>query len=165
MSNSNAKENENDNDVIIERISNFEYDAYYAIIKKGKLDTTYLKIRTLIKSINDYNKNKVFHLKINSFEYINEANLAIKEKESTLLNFNNTFKKINLIYDLDDKFIYSYPISISFFIKERVKFKINISNNKDEILIKIVAYQDKILIEPNFIPKKISKYNYFNRKN
>ena len=29
-----AKENENDNDVIIERISNFEYDAYYAIIKK-----------------------------------------------------------------------------------------------------------------------------------
>ena len=36
-----VKENENDNDVIIERISNYEYDAYYSIIKKGKLDISF----------------------------------------------------------------------------------------------------------------------------
>ena len=106
-----------------------------------------------MNSKNDYNKNRTFHLIINSFEYINDTNLIIKEKEPTLLNFNKTIDKINLSYNLANEKIYIHPISISFFIKERVKFEITITNNEGESSTKIVAYTDRILIDTNFITK------------
>ena len=146
--------NENDNNYLrIEPISNYEYNAFYTIINKDKLNSTYFKIKVLMNSKNDYNKNRTYHLIINSFEYINNSNLIIKEKEPTLLNFNNTiekFDKINLLYNLNNKENYIHPISISFFIKERVKFEITISNNKEESFKKIIAYTDRILIDTNF---------------
>ena len=156
-----VEENENDNDMTIETISNYEYDAFSTLIKKDKLTTTIFKIRALalINSIKDYDRKRTFNLKINSFEYINSTNLTVKEKEPTLLNFNNGFNKINLLFNLDKKDIYAYPISISFFIKERVKFNITVSNDEDELFHKIVAYQDRILIDPNLIPEN---YPYIN---
>ena len=53
---------------------------------------------------------------------------------------------------------YIYPISISFFIKERVKFKITVSYNEDKSIEKIISYIDRIVIEPDFIPKNASSY-------
>ena len=148
-------ENENKEDIDIESISNYEYDAFYTIIKKVNLNATYFKIKTLMNSKNDYNKNRTFHLIINSFEYIRVAKLKIKEKEPTLLNFNKTIDKINLLYNLTNEKIYIHPISISFFIKERVKFEITITNNEGESFTKIVAYTDRILIDTNLFPIKI----------
>ena len=133
-----------EDDMIIERISNYEYDAYYAKIQGNKLNSTHFKIRTLINSVNDYKKKRTFHLKINSFD-IKSPNLKLKEKEPTLLSFKNGFDKINLTYDLIQK---EYPISISFFIKERVKFHINVTNAENiSLKNKTVYYKDIIVIE------------------
>ena len=155
-------ENEDDeNDVKIEKIKNYEYDAFYTIIQKDKLDKINFKIRTLIliNSFDDYNKNRTYYLIINSFEYINNSNLIVKEKEPTFLNFNNTIDKINLLYYLDNKKNYIHPISISFFIKEKVKFEIIVSNNEDKTFKKIIAYTDRILIDSNFIKENSSFIN------
>ena len=135
-----------------ETIKNFEYDAFSALIEKDKINSTSITIQILINSRNDYNKNRTYHLIINSFEYINNANLTIKEKEPTILSFNNKIDKIHLLYDLTKKEYFIYPISISFFIKERVKFKITVSNGENEPLNKIVGYKDIILIDKDFIP-------------
>ena len=156
---------ENDaNEIEFEKISNYEYNAFYAIIKKDKINSTFFKIKTLMNSVNDYNKNRTFHLIINSFEYINDTNLTIKEKEPILLNFNNTINKINLLYNLTKQEIYIHPISVSFFIKERVKFKITVSNNEDIPFEKIIYYTDRILIDPNFFSKNFSYINIYIEK-
>ena len=141
-------------DVNIIKINNYEFGGFYTIIQKDKLDKIIFKIKTLIliNTIDDYNKNRTYHLIINSFEYINNSNLIIKEKEPTFLNFNNTIDKINLVYNLNNKEKYIHPISISFFIKEKVKFEIIVSNNEDKTFEKIIAYSDRILIDSNFIP-------------
>ena len=61
----------------------------------------------LINTIDVYNKNRTYHLIINSYEHINNSNLIVKEKEPTFLNFNNTRDKINLLYNLNnEKFIF-----------------------------------------------------------
>ena len=144
---------EKDNNALkIETITNFEYDAFSALIEKDKINSTSITIQILINSRNDYNKNRTYHLIINSFEYINNANLTIKEKEPTILSFNNKIDKIHLLYDLTKKEYFIYPISISFFIKERVKFKITVSSGENEPLNKIVGYKDIILIDKDFIP-------------
>ena len=149
-------ESENDeNDTQIEKISNFEYDAFYKIIKKENINSTYFKVKTLTNSVNGYNKNRKFHLIINSFEYVNNTNLIIKEKEPTFIYFNNTIDRINLIYNLINNKKDNFPISISFFIKERVKFEITVSNNESESFNRIVSYTDRILIDTNFFPIKI----------
>ena len=135
-----------------ETIKNFEYDAFSALIEKDKINSTSITIQILINSINDYYKERSYHLIINSFEYINNANLTIKEKEPTMINFNKEIDKITLLYDLSNKKKFIYPISISFFIKERVKFEITVLNGENKSLKKIVDYKDRILIEEDFIP-------------
>ena len=148
-------------DVNIIKINNYEFGGFYTIIQKDKLDKIIFKIKTLIliNTIDDYNKNRTYHLIINSFEYINNSNLIIKEKEPTFLNFNNTIDKINLVYNLNNKEKYIHPISISFFIKEKVKFEIIVSNNEDKTIKKLIAYTDRILIDSNFIPESSSCIN------
>ena len=158
------KHEKKENGIDIYPISNYEYDSYYSIIKKENLNSTYFTIKTLVNSKNDYKKNRTFHLIINSFEYINNTNLIIKEKVPMFINFNNTIDKINLQYNLINKEIYIYPISISFFIKERVKFEITISNNEDESFKRIVAYTDRILIDTNYFPKNSSYINIYIEK-
>ena len=155
-------EAENDQNINIEKISNFEYDSYYAIIKKGELQSTNIKIQPLIYSLNEIKKNKTYHLVINSFENNNNTKLILKEKESTLLYFNQNLTEIQLLYDIIKA--EKYPIVISFFIKERVKFEVIVSNGKENIFSKTIAYTDKILINPNYF-QKFSPYIYFSIKN
>ena len=145
-----------ENEIKVERVSNYENDAFYTIIKKDKLNTTNIKIVALIKSINDIYQNRTFHLIINSFEYINNTNLIIKEKDQSFLTFNRKIEKINLLFNLNKSANYIYPLSISFFIKERVKFEITVSNGENKSLKKKIAYADRIIIDTNFFPKKSS---------
>ena len=124
----------NDN-IKINNISNYEYDSYYAIIKKGdEEDEEELKsniiVKPLIYSLNENNKNRTYHLIINSFKNNSNTELILAEKEPTLLYFNNNLKEIKLLYELkefDKNGI--YPIVLSFFVKERVKFEVTISND------------------------------------
>ena len=146
-------------EISIEKIRYSEHYAFYTIVKIDKLNSTFFKIKTLINSIDDYDKNRTFHLIINSFEYINNTNLILKEKEPTFINFDNTIDKINLLYNLTNKDIYIYPISVSFFIKEKIKFRIKVDNNEGKSFIKIVSYKDRILIDTKFIPKNDSIIN------
>ena len=118
-------------------------------------------MNTLINLKDEKEKNRTYHLIINSFEYINNSNLNLKEKEPTLLAFNNnTINKINLKYDLINNDISKNPIFISFFIKERIKFIIKVYNDYSQKLYKkTVAYLDKILIDRELIPNKTSYIN------
>ena len=160
---------ENDNIINIEKISNYGNDGYYAIIKKGELNYLSIKVKPLIFSLNDYKKNRTYHLVINSFEKNNNAQFILKEKAPTLLYFNNNLNEIQLLYNLNNlKTNEISPIIISFFIKERVKFQVTVWNEKGNILSKIVAYTDKIFVHPNsfqnsdciyFTIKKIEEKN------
>ena len=144
----------NNNTFEIERISNYEYGAYYVKVPKDELNITKFKIKTLKNSIQEYNYNRTLHLIINSFEYTNSnSNLTTKEKEPTLLNFNNLLDKINLLYNTSDTGNDLYPISFYFFIKERVEFKISISNTENKTIEKIIYYKDRIIIDRNFTHK------------
>ena len=91
----------------IHEISNYEYNAYYAIVKKNKLNITNFKIKPLINPLNANNINRAFHLVINSFEKKKKSNLFIKEKEPILLNFDNNLNDITLVYKLNK---IEYPI-------------------------------------------------------
>ena len=154
-------------DLIIEKISNYENDAFYVKIKKQNLNTTKIIMNTLINSKDEKTKNRAYHLIINSFEYNNNnTSLTIKEKEPTFLTFNNkTINKINLKYQLINDDIIKNPISISFFIKEKVKFLIKVYNNSNEIYKKAVGYLDRILIDPVLISKGSTYLNISIEKN
>ena len=154
-------EAEKDKNINFEKISNFEYDSYYVIIKKGELESINIKIKPLIYSLNEIKKKKTYYLAINSFEN-NNKKLILEEQASTLLYFNNNLTEIQLLYELNKTEI--YPIVISFFIKERVKFEVIVSNGKENIFSKTIAYTDKILINPNYF-QKFSSYIYFSIKN
>ena len=54
-------------------------------------------------------------------------------------------KTINLIYTNSNS---EQPIIVSFFIKEKIKFKIEISNNKNKIINKIINYKENIIFKP-----------------
>ena len=154
---------ENENNTNIEIISNFEYDSYYAIITKGELESTNIKIKPLIYSLNDNDINRTYFLAINSFENNNNnKTLILLENQSTLLYFNNNLEKIQLIYLLNKT--ENYPKVISFFIKERVKFEVIVSNGKENIFSKVIAYTDRIIINPNDF-QKFSSNIYFSIKN
>ena len=148
-------------DMEIEKISNYEFNAFYTIIKKENLNqSNTIIMNTLINTKDENKKNRTFHLIINSFEYSNNPNLTIKEKEPTFLTFNNTINKVNLIYNLINNDISSEnPISISFFIKERIKFVIRVYDDSKELYKKTVGYLDRILIDRKSISKTSSYIN------
>ena len=150
-----------DNNIKIETISNYEYNAYYAIIEKDKIEKTNFKIRVLNNLLDENSKNRTYHLVINSLEYINNAELKVKEKKPFILNFNNSLNEIKLSYELNKS--EQYPIVVSFFIKERVKFEIKVNNGEDQEFNKIIYYEDKVLINKNFFPNN-SLYIYISIK-
>ena len=124
------------------------------------VETTTFVIKALINPLNNNDKKRTFHLVINSFENRNNSTLKIKENESTLLYFNNSFDTIQIQYELNKN--EKYPILISFFIKERVKFQINCSNGENgenTRFRRTIDYIDKIQILNEFFPKN-SRYIY-----
>ena len=137
---------ENDEDIKIKKISNYEYDSYFAVIKKGKLESSYFKIKPLINSIDDNYKNRTYYLVINSFENNNNSKLYLNEKEPTLIYFDN-LKNITLSYELNSK--PENPVVFSFFIKERAKFEVEILDSEQNH--SIIAYKDNIIINPESI--------------
>ena len=113
--------------------------------------------------LNEEIKNRACPLIINSME-INENHtpqLLLKDKETAFLYFNKSLEKINLLYESNKDDIKS-PTIVSFFIKEKIKFNIEISVNKTIIINKNISYKENIIIPPKYSNKnyiiKISSF-------
>ena len=136
----------NGNEDNIYNISNFNYDAFYTLISKYNPNS--FIINPLINSINEEIKNIECPLIINSVEIRNDAQppeLVLNEKEPVLFYFNENIQNLNLIYNHNNN---ENPIIVSFFIKEKTRFRIE-CNEGEEKINKIIYYKETIIIKPN----------------
>ena len=138
------------NNITIQTISNYEYDAFSVFIKEDIINSSYIKIKPLINILEENNKKREYHLVINSIynDYKDYPQLELNEKEPTLIYFDSNLKKIKLTYQ---PLIQNEPVVFSFFIKERAKFEAKIMD--DENTKRIIAYKDNIILNPNSITK------------
>ena len=126
------------------KISHNNYNAYsiYFNILIG------LNFYPLIKSSTEKNGDYRLIIKSIKMDKSNFPKLNITENEPVFLYFNDILKKINLVYNFN-KSNAEYPIIASFYIQEKIKFKIKISDNKNKIIIeKIINYKENIEIKP-----------------
>jgi hypothetical protein len=147
--------NENDYNITIKQINNYDYNIFYAIIKKDQLKSSYFKIMPLINQLDITNKYRDFHLTINSFENNNNPQLFLKEKVPTPIYFSKDFTKIKILYNLKDE-NYKNSVAFSFFIKERDTFEVEILDGENPN--RIIGYIDNIIINPETLSKQ---YNSF----
>ena len=110
-----------------------------------------------IKLLKNIRENKNCPLIINSFEIDNPETpkLTIKENEPTFLYFNDSLKKVDLLYNFENTI--KSPIIVSFFIKEKIKFNIKILEDGNNIIInRNISYKENIFIYPKSL--NIIKY-------
>ena len=133
----------------IYNISNYNYEAFYISITK-KHEAPVL-IKPLIYSPIELSQNRNYTLIVNSIDNEDKKNpeLNITKNEPIFLYFNNELRKVNLLYEFKNSSI-EHPIIISFFIKEKMKFKIKISDNQKTIIERNINYKENILIKPEF---------------
>ena len=134
-----------DESITIENISNYEYDAFFVIIKKEKINSSYIRIKPLINPLEEKNRKRTYHLIFNSFDKSNPQ-LIFNEKFPTLIYFYSSLEKMKFIYESNNS---KEPVVFSFFIKERNRFNVTIS--KDENQNRIIAYKDNIIIDPKIV--------------
>jgi len=136
----------NDNEDNIYRISNYNYDAFYSLIAKDGS----LKIKPLKYSINEENNYISCPLIINSviiYNYYNyniNPKLVLNEKDPVLFYFNDKTTNLTLNYNYNNN---GNPIMVSFFIKEKARFRIE-CNDGEEKINKTIYYKDTLLIKP-----------------
>ena len=142
----------NDNEDKIYGISNYNYDAFYTLITKDNF--TSFKIKPLIYSLNEENKNIAYPLIINSIKINNNEvpELIINETEPILFYFKDNLTRLKLVYNYSND---GGTLIVSFYIKEKTRFKIECNDGKENIN-KIIYYKEHILIKP--IPSK-AQYN------
>jgi len=128
-------------------ISSYINYAYY--ITKDYKENIYLTINPLISSIKEQAQKRNYPLIINtvkySYFYTPFPTLNVKENEPIFLYFNSDLKSIQLVYTTSN---IEQPIIVSFFIKEKIKFKIEISNQNNKIINKIINYKENIIFKP-----------------
>jgi len=105
------------------------------------------RIRPLIYPINEENKNIACPLILNSVLMKGDETpeLVLKEKLPILFYFNYSTTKLKLIYNHNNN---RNPIIVSFFIKEKARFRIE-CNDGEKKINKIIYYKDTILIKPH----------------
>jgi len=138
------------------KINNFNYGAYSVLINDNE---TKLNIYPLINSSIERFRYRNYPLIINRISFADSTipQLNAKENLPIFLNFNEFLTKIKLVYNFiennDDN-----PIIISFYIKEKIKFKIEISDDDEKnITNKIVDEKENII----FRPEHGKAYNIF----
>ena len=85
---------------------------------------------------------------INSIKVMNNnqiPELAINEKEPVLFFFKDQIPNLRLIYNHNNN---ESPIIVSFFIKEKTRFRIE-CNDGEEKINKTIYYKETLLIKPN----------------
>ena len=129
----------------LKKLSNYNYDAYY--ISDCKYYYLELKIHSLIYKIEEENQNRNYPLIIYTFEKNNYSYfLNIKENKPVFLYFNNDFKSYELLYNNNN---IDQPIIVSFFTKEKIKYKIEISGDGKNIAYRTINYKENIIIKPD----------------
>ena len=137
------------NSKIVYEISNYNFNVLYFSITKKSYE---VEINPLIDSIKMQKQNRNYHLIINSIKIDDSSNppeLTIIKNEPVFLYFKKgELEKIKLLYKFENSDL-GHPIIISFFIKENIKFKIEISDNKNNIIItRNINYKENIIIKP-----------------
>ena len=133
--------------VDINSINNFKYDAFSVITNESAI---YLNINLLNNPSKQQNYFRNYSLIINQVYFGNLIpELNVKENEPVFLYFNNALKFIKLIYNFQNSEI-EYPIIVSFFIKEKIKYKIEISEDDKNIINRIIDYKENIIIKPKY---------------
>ena len=128
------------------KINNFNYGAYSVLISDNEAK---LNIYPLINSSIERFRYGNYPLIINRISFANSTipQLNVKENVPIFLNFNEFLKKIKLVYNFiesnDDN-----PIIVSFFIKEKIKFKIEISDDEKNITNRIINDKENIIFRP-----------------
>ena len=135
------------NNVKVYKINNYNYNAFFIRIKK--ISYTF-GISPLINSPRELSQNRNYNLIINSVinDGSNIPKLNMTKNEPVFLYFNKNLKNIILLYKFEKRDL-KYPIIISFFIKEKIEFRIKISDGNNNIIIdRIVNYKENIIIKP-----------------
>ena len=136
----------------IYNISTYNYNAFYT------LNTKYIynkfTVKSLMNSLNTELENITCPLIINSIEIYNNTipELVVNEKDPILFYFRDEVPKLQLIYNHNNS---ENPIIISFYIKEKARFRIE-CNDGEEKINKTIYYKETILIKPN---SSNTKYN------
>jgi len=128
----------------IYNISNYNYNAFYTLITRS-LYTTF-NVKSLMNSISMDYQNMICPLIINSIKLYDNTipELVVNEKDPILFYFRDEVQRLKLIYNHNNN---ENPIIISFFIKEKVKFRIE-CNDGEEKINKTIYYKETILIKP-----------------
>jgi len=135
-------------------ISNYNYDAFYSLSKNENKKIKFY-VKPLIYSLSGELKNISCPLIINSVlihDNENPPELELNEKDPTLFHFNDDMPSLKLIYYYNNN---GNPIIVSFFNKEKARFRIE-CNDGEEKINKIIYYKETILIKPN---SQNTKYN------
>ena len=130
-------------------ISYYNNSAYYISTDYNELIC--LTIKPLIRSSKEQNQKRNYPLIINTIKYslfyTPFPTLNVKENEPIFLYFNSDLKSIKLVYTNSNS---EQPIIVSLFIKEKIKFKIEISYNNKKIINKIINYKENIIFKPKY---------------
>ena len=141
-------------EIYIKKISHYKYNAFSIFFN----NLVNLALSPLINSTKENNQNRHYLLILNyiKMDISKIPELNIRKNEPVFLYFNNILKKINLVYNNNNNNI-EQTIIVSFFIQEKVKFKINISDDEKNITNMIVNYKENIV----FKPESNKTYNIF----
>jgi len=135
------------------KISHNNYNAYSIYFN------TYMNffLYPLIKSTTEINGNYPLITTCIKMDKSNIPELNMIENQPVFLYFSDILKEINLVYNFKQNYN-EHPIIVSFYIQEKVNFKIKISDNKNKIIIeKIINYKENI----EFKPETDKIYNIF----
>ena len=125
------------------KISNYYYDAFYIKV----YTSLKIKVNPLILSQKEINKNRTYSL-LKIANPNKKPEIPIHENEPLFIYFNqNTLLKTQLAY-MSQKDPIKKPILISFFIKEKQYFNIDIYNYGNTQINRSINYKENILIEP-----------------
>ena len=136
---------------VIKNITHYNYNALSIFLEKESS----FSINPLIQSKKEQSQNRKYPLIINRIDiaadnlknsYIPELN--IKGNEPVFLYFSEILKKIKLVYKYNNNNNIEHPIIVSFLIQEKIKFKIEISENENIIINRIIDYKENIIIKP-----------------
>jgi len=110
-----------------------------------------------MNSISTEYQNIICPLIINSIKIHDNTipELIVNEKDPILFYFRDEVPRLKLIYNHNNNNENENPIIISFFIKEKVKFRIECYDGEEKIN-KTIYYKETILIKPN---STNNKYN------
>ena len=131
-------------------LSDYNYKVYYLRNRISKGNMLRFKIFPINQSLKEKNQNRYYPLIINYFvSYKLVHSLNIKENEPIFLSFWHDFEEgILLKYKFENSLI-EQPIIFSFFNKEKLIYRIEISDDKNNTIInKNMIYKENVLIKP-----------------